>query len=166
GLWALVAVVVIVSSNLFGAETEDSFDAPGVDSAIAMDLLSESGSDRAGLTARVVAATDLGFESPDARSELTVVRERLAALPEVISVDETLAPGGRVALLTVQYPVLDELTAADLDRLKEEVVAVGATEDLQLEAGGELFFTYEEPGTGRAELIGIGAAMVILLLAF
>ena len=92
GLWALVAVLVIVSSNLFGAETEDSFDAPGVDSAIAIDLLSESGSDRAGLTARVVAATDVGFESPDARSELTIVRERLAALPEVIAVDETIAP--------------------------------------------------------------------------
>ena len=40
---------------------------------------------------------------------------------------------------------------------------MGAAVDLQLEAGGELFFTYEEPGTGRAELIGIGAAMLILL---
>ena len=79
---------------------------------------------------------------------------------------EEIVAGGRVAMLTVQYPVLDELSAADLDRLKEEVVTVGAAVDLQLEAGGELFFTYEEPGTGRAELIGIGAAMLILLLAF
>ena len=166
GLWAVVATLVIVSATLFGAETEDSFDAPGVDSAIAIDLLSETGSDRAGLTARVVAATDLGFESPGPRGDLTIVRERLAGLPQVISVDETIAPDGRVAMLTVQYPVLDDLTAADLDRLKEEVVAVQTAVDVQLEAGGELFFTYEEPGTGRAELIGVGAAIVILLLAF
>jgi RND superfamily putative drug exporter len=32
--------------------------------------------------------------------------------------------------------------------------------------GGDLFFAYEEAGTGTGELIGLGAAVVILLLAF
>src|SRR5680860_708927 len=50
GLWALVAIVVIVSSGVFGRDMEDSFTAPGVDSQIAVDLLSSAGSDRAGVT--------------------------------------------------------------------------------------------------------------------
>jgi putative drug exporter of the RND superfamily len=166
GLWALAAVLVIVSSNLFGADTEDSFDAPGVDSAIAVDLLSAAGSERAGPTARVVAATTLDFAAPGPRDDLDVVRDRLATLPRVLAVDGIVAPDGSVAILTVQYPVLAELTVEDLDRLKDAVAALGDEVDLRLEAGGDLFFSYEEAGSGRAELIGIGAAVIILLVAF
>jgi putative drug exporter of the RND superfamily len=122
GTWAVVALAVIVTSNLFGAPTEDRFDAPGVDSAIAIDLLTRNGSERAGQTARVVVGSDLDLDVPPASSELAVVRQRLAALDPVLGLDETRSPDGRVAILTLQYPVLDELTVADLDTLKRAVL--------------------------------------------
>ena len=52
--WLVVSVVVIGASGTFGRELEDSFQAPGVDSHKATELLSAAGSDQAGLTAQVV----------------------------------------------------------------------------------------------------------------
>jgi putative drug exporter of the RND superfamily len=168
GLWALAAIVVIVSSGAFGRDMEDSFTAPGVDSQIAVDLLSSADSDRAGVTARVV-ATPSGattFAEPAAVAELAEIRVAIESLPRVVTVEESLSPDGTVALLSVQYPVLEDLSVADLELLQEAVDDLRADVSLRIEAGGELFFNFEEAGGGGAELIGLAAAVVILLLAF
>ena len=68
GLWALTAALVISASSAFGRDMEDSFSAPGVDSQIAVDLLAEAGSDRAGLTARVVTSPSLRNRRTRSRS--------------------------------------------------------------------------------------------------
>ena len=169
GLWALAAVLVVAASASFGRELEDSFEAPGVDSQIAVDLLSEAGSERAGLTARVVAtplADGVDFTSDDARDDLDEVAAAVAGLGHVLGVAESMSPDATVALLTVQYPVMEDLTVADLERLEDAVVDVAAETSLQVEAGGELFFAFDDGGGGGEELIGLAAAVVILLLAF
>ena len=169
GLWALAAVLVVAASASFGRELEDSFEAPGVDSQIAVDLLSEAGSERAGLTARVVAtplADGVDFTSDDARDDLDEVAAAVAGLEHVLGVAESMSPDATVALLTVQYPVMEDLTVADLERLEDAVVDVAAETSLQVEAGGELFFAFDDGGGGGEELIGLAAAVVILLLAF
>ncbi|MFV0257391.1 MAG: MMPL family transporter [Acidimicrobiales bacterium] len=158
GLWAAAAALVISSSMAFGRESEDTFDAPGTDSEIAGELLRSAQSERAGVTARVVA-------SPADPAGVDVIGEELAALPNVLGVDEVTSADGSVALFTVQYDVLEQLDTGDLDRLKETVAELRTEVPLQVEAGGELFFNFEEAG-GRAELIGLGAAVIILLLAF
>ena len=169
GLWAAIAAVVIASSAAFGTDMEDSFTAPGVDSEIALDLLSSANSERAGVTARVVAASTTGSAFADdtaAAADLAEVRATLEALPQVLGVTETMSPDGTVALLDVQYPVLQEVGVADLDRLKVALDEARSATELQVEAGGELFWNYEESGGGGEELIGLAAAVVILLLAF
>ena len=167
GLWAVAAAVVIAASAAFGRNAKDSFDAPGVDSQIAAQLLSSAGSARAGVTARVVIANDAStFGDAAARAGLDTIASALTALPHVVDVSETLSTDGHVALLTVQYPVLDELSRADLGHLKAAVADGRAATALRIEAGGDLFFSYEEPGSGGGELIGLGAAVVILLVAF
>ncbi len=159
GLWLVAAIAVISTSSAVGRDSEDSFTAPGVDSEIAVDLLSEAGSDRAGVTARVVT-------SPADPADTAVVRSALAELPNVLGVEEAVSPDGEVALLTVLYPVLEELERADLERLKESLDEVREDVAVQVEAGGDLFFSFEEAGSGGEELIGLAAAVVILLLAF
>ena len=47
GSWLVVAVLVIGASGAFGRELEDSFEAPGVDSHQATELLTAAGSDQA-----------------------------------------------------------------------------------------------------------------------
>ncbi|MCB0969635.1 MAG: MMPL family transporter, partial [Ilumatobacter sp.] len=68
-------------------------------------------------------------------------------------------------LVRVQYPELAALEPADLDRLKTAVESLrgGA---LQVEAGGDLFFNFEQPETELGEIAGLLVAVLVLLLAF
>jgi len=169
GLWAMAAAVVMASSAAFGRAMEDNFEVPGVDSQQAVDLLSSAASDRAGITARVVAAPEGEgpfTADPGAEAALADLRADLAGLDKVLDVSEARSPDGRVALLTVQYPVLAEMRADDLDRLKAVLADADRAGGLRAEAGGELFFNFEEPAGDAAELIGVAAAVVILLVAF
>ena len=54
GAWLVAAVAVIGASLSFGKELEDSFAVPGLDSQIAIEVLSEAQNDRAGLSAEIV----------------------------------------------------------------------------------------------------------------
>ena len=186
GSWLVVSVLVIGASGAFGKELEDSFEAPGVDSHQASELLTAAGSDQAGLTAQLVVTPRderaTFFGSADARAALADLRTGAAALPHVLGTSDpagTLAAGsevavrrgavsadGRVAIIRIRYPVLEELRADDLENLKAFGVQSAAGSPLRLEMGGDLFFAFEEPETGTGELVGLVAAAVILLVAF
>ena len=170
--WAIVAIAVVAGSATFGRELDDDTSVPGLDSQQAVDLLSAAGSGDGGVTAQVVVTPrDPGATfAADAASSaaLESVRDDLAALPNVVGVAEAeLSPDGRVALVRVQYPLLDALEPVDLDRLKAVVAADGAAGGVvQVEAGGELFFDFEQPETNIGELIGLLVAVAVLLIAF
>jgi putative drug exporter of the RND superfamily len=168
--WVAVALVVVAGASAFGKDLEDSMEVPGLDSQVAVDLLSAAGSDSAGLTAQVVATPIDGVtftESAPAREALAVLQAGLAALPNVTNApDPTLSPDGRVALIRVQYPVLEELSVTDLENLKTFGEEAGVGSALQIEMGGDLFFSFEEAPTGIGEMIGLMAAVVVLLVAF
>jgi RND superfamily putative drug exporter len=186
GAWVAIAIVVVVAAGTVGGELEDSFEVPGLDSQVAVDLLSEAQSDQAGLTARLVATpAEEGatfFDSVAAREELAAVQRTVEALPSVLATSDlagSLASGadgavasgavsadGRIALMTIQYPVLEELDKGDLSELKDAVASSSDGSALRIELGGDLFMNFEDPGGGSAELIGLLAAVVILLLAF
>lgn len=68
------------------------------------------------------------------------MESRISALPNVIETSSDQSANGRVLVLRVQYPTPGELSAEDLDRLKE-VLASEASDagfPLQLEAGTRL----------------------------
>lgn len=184
--WIVIAVAVVGASAAFGAELEDSFNVPGLDSQDALDLLSAAQSDRAGLTAQVVVTplddTATFFDSSDAQDALAEVQRGAALLPNVLGTNDpsgALAEGpeaavssgsisedGRIALIRVQYPVIEDLNFSDLDNLKEFGIEAGDGSPLQIELNGALFAAFEEPQTGVGEMIGIIAAVIILILAF
>ncbi|MEM7321696.1 MAG: MMPL family transporter [Actinomycetota bacterium] len=184
--WLVAAAAVIGMSGAFGEELEDSFEVPGLDSQNAVDLLSAAQSERAGLTAQIVMTPrEEGvtfFENADAAAALTEVQTGAAALPNVLTASDpagALAAGpeaavqsgsvsadGRIALVRVQYPVIEDLTAEDLENLKDFGEEARIDSPLQVELGGELFFSFEEPQTSVGEMIGIVAAVIILLIAF
>jgi RND superfamily putative drug exporter len=165
GAWLAVAVLVVAASAAFGRDLEDSFDAPGTDSAQARAMLGAAGSERAGLTAHVVITPRAG-EATVRGAALDELQAGAAALPNVLDARRVVSPDGRVAVIRVQYPVLEELSRADLDRLKAFVGEQRAGSPLQIELGGDLFSAFEDSGVGIGELIGIVAAIVILLAAF
>jgi RND superfamily putative drug exporter len=185
GAWLVVAVLVIAASGAQGRDLEDTFDVPGLDSQQARELLTAAGSDRAGLTAQVVATPrDEGatfFDSPRARAALAEIQDGAAALPAVLGTSDpagalssgraaassgSVSPDGRVAVIRLQYPVIEELSRNDLEDLKELVGDARAGSPLQIEMGGDLFFAFDEGETGLGEAIGVIAAALILLVAF
>jgi RND superfamily putative drug exporter len=181
GAWLAVAALVIGASAAFGRQLEDTFDVPGLDSERAGALLEAAGSDRAGLTAQlVVTPRDSGVTfvgSALARAALADVRGGVAALPNVLSTtdptaagsaasDGSLSPDGRVAVIRLQYPVLERLSSDDLDRLKTFVAEASTRSPVRIEMGGDLLFAFEEAQAGVGELIGLITAALILLLAF
>ncbi|MGC1207315.1 MAG: MMPL family transporter [Ornithinimicrobium sp.] len=186
GTWLLMALLVIGASTMFGSELEDSLEVPGLDSAQAADLLESAESDTAGLSALVVMTpSEKGvtfFDSAQARAEVSRIQARLADLPKVLGTSDpagdlaqgaevattngSVSPDGRVALVQVQYPVVDEVSVNDLENLRTLGVEAEEGSPLQIEMGGELFFTFAAPETGTGEMIGLVAAVIILLLAF
>ena len=186
GSWLVVSVLVIGASSAFGQDLEDSFEVPGLDSQEAADLLSAARSDQVGLTAQVVLTPRderaTFFDAADARAALAKVQAAVADLPKVLDTTDpagaaaagpeaaaasgAISPDGRVALIRVQYPVLEDLNKDDLENLKQLGAGAGAGSPLRIEMGGDLFFAFEEPATGIGEMIGLVAAIVILLLAF
>ncbi|MEO1058000.1 MAG: MMPL family transporter [Actinomycetota bacterium] len=184
GAWVVVAVAVVAASSTLGRELEDSFEVPGLDSQRATELLESASSDRAGLTAQVVMAAADGtsfYDSAASQAALAEVQQEVASLPKVVTTTDPagavasgdptaaagmISPDGEVALLMVQYPVLEDLDVSDLENLEVALDELGATSPLQIEAGGDLYSSFDGGETGTAELIGIAAAVVILLLAF
>jgi RND superfamily putative drug exporter len=167
GAWLVVAALVVAASGAFGKKLEESFGAPGVDSQYATDLLSAAGADQAGLTAQVVVTPyddQATLDGSELQAALTKLRATAATLPHVLSAgDPVISPDGRVGLVRLQYPVLDELEPSDLEALK---TLADLESPLRIEMGGDLFYAFEEGQPGLAEAFGLIAAMVVLLLAF
>ena len=136
GAWLIVSVLVIGASRAFGRDLEDKLEVPGLDSQEAVDLLTAAQSDTAGQV--VMTPTDSNvtfFDSSDAQAALADVQAAVAALPNVLGTSDpagalaagpeaaamsgAVSPDGRIALIRVQYPAIDELNLGDLENLQE-----------------------------------------------
>ena len=170
GAWVLVSVLVVAASAGFGKQLDDSMAAPGTDSQAAADLLASADSGAGGLTAYVVATpsqdSETFVDARQARVGLDQLESALGDLPKVLGTTEEVSPDGRVALVRVQYPEIGELAVSDLDALKAVLTQSMASSSLRLEAGGDLYFSFEQPPANVGEVIGLVVAAVILLVAF
>jgi RND superfamily putative drug exporter len=186
GSWLVLAVVVVGASSAFGHRLKDSMQVPGLDSQQASELMAAAGAGDAGLTAQVV-VTPLAkdatfFDSAQARSALARLQSGAAALPHVLSTTDpagalaadpevavqrgVVSADGRVALIRLQYPLVDELSAKDLSNLKAFGAHAAAGSPLRIEMGGDLYYAFEQTQPGLGEVIGLLVAAVILFVAF
>ena len=170
GAWVLLSVLVVAASAGFGKQLDTSMSAPGTDSQAAADLLAGAGNGAGGLTAYIVATSSEGTEtlvdSRPARVDLDRLESAIGDLPKVLGTTEELSPDGRVALVRVQYPEIGELAVSDLDALKAVLAESSSSSSLRLEAGGALYFSFEQPRANVGEVIGLVVAAVILVVAF
>jgi RND superfamily putative drug exporter len=170
GAWVLLSVLVVAGSAGFGKQLDDSMAAPGTDSQAAADLLAGADSGAGGLTAYVVATSSQDGEtfvdSRQARVDLDRLESAVGDLPKVLGTTEEVSPDGRVALVRVQYPEIGELAVSDLAALKAALAESRASSSLRLEAGGDLYFSFEQPPANVGEVLGLVVAAVILVVAF
>ena len=163
-----LGVLWAVAAGEFGT----SFSVPGSEAQELFDVLHERFPSSAGDQATVVVKADAGFEDPAVQAQVAELRNELAELPDVTAVSSPFdTPGnvsqdGTIARITVQYGTqardLSESTAVALVDLVERESAPG----FQVEAGGPIVLLAEREPPGSSELIGIAAAVIILLLAF
>jgi RND superfamily putative drug exporter len=155
--------LVVGMAGAFGGALNDDYTIPGSESQQAYDLLHERFPERAGADARVVVHADNGLVD---LVELDEAVRRLNQMPSVGVVSPpVMSQDGATALVSVQYDV--PVTELDGEGAVAALEAAtdGLSDDHQVAFGGQVPENLKPPG-GKAELVGILAAMVILLLAF
>ena len=172
--WILGLVVLTVVAGSAGSTWSQSGRLSGTDSQAATDLIEARFPDRdeAGSSAEIVFAADAGIDDPATRARLEDLFAQIAANPQVAAVvspydvggADQLSANGRIGYADVNLNVdNDDLAPATEEQLNELVTAANG-DGLQVEGSGGPFG--EGPELGSTELLGVGAAIIILLLAF
>lgn len=162
--WLVAVIALFALSASVGGTTQDDWDVPGAQSQHGLNLLREHLPNAGNATANIVLHDDRQIPA----STLTALTARLAAVRHAAHVDPPrISDDGKTAVLRLAYDT--QVTHPDLmGNIKPLEKAVQATRDagVQVEFGGDQPATAAAPIKGHGELIGVGAALLILMLAF
>jgi RND superfamily putative drug exporter len=166
GAWVLLVLVVVGLAATVGGTPQDDYNVPGARSQVGIDQLRAHLPGAGNTAARVVLHDRTGGRPSDA--SLADLTSRLEAMPHVVQVfPAERSPDGDTAVVNISYdaPVTDPALMGKLAPLEAAVAPIRAT-GVQVELGGELPESAAAPMEGRGEIIGIVAALVILVFAF
>ena len=164
-------VAIFVIGGALGGQFSDDFNLPNSESQRAYDLLAERYPAASGTSAFVV------FHAPngpleDQADAINGALDEIAGQPHVVAVSNpfetpgALSTDGTIGYAQVAYdePAID-LGVEPFEALQATLEDVRSP-DLEAEIGGEYASFGTQPSTGSSELIGLLAAMIILLIAF
>ncbi|MGN6032659.1 MAG: MMPL family transporter [Thermomicrobiales bacterium] len=169
GGWAAIIIVLAILASTIGGTLADKFSVPNTESQQAIDTLNARFPQAAGDSAQVVFKSDTTVTDPAIKARIDDFLTKAKSLPEVIAVQSpfdagTISQDGRIAYATIQYDKPGvELDSASVDDLLDLVKATGG-DGLQTEVGGQVIS--QIPETGASEIVGIAAAIIILLIMF
>ncbi len=174
-VWLVLLVGLGFASHAAGVKYSSSVTVSGSDSAAATDVMARSFSAELTDASPIVFHTESGSLTDD--EHRPVVEASLAALsedPAVAQVSNPLQEGsttmssdGRTAYATVvPAQALGDLAVEDAEAILDTASAPAEGSDVHVEAGGQLGDKITEPATEMSELIGICAAMLILVVVF
>jgi putative drug exporter of the RND superfamily len=164
--WVVLAVVALAFGSSLAGETANGT-MPKSDAEQAQRLLEKAFPDARGDTASLVVADSAGIRRR--QNDVDNAIKQLKAIPGVSAVSDPwsdpqgLSPDGTVGLANITFrdgPVADETIRAII---KVRVRLAGRAESTRVGLSGYWFSANEMP---TSEIIGVGAAMVILLIAF
>ncbi|MPZ50167.1 MAG: MMPL family transporter [Dehalococcoidia bacterium] len=170
--WIGLLVGLFVISGAFAGEYRTEFELPESESAQALDLLEERGlGERTGFTGQIVFRADQGVNDPAVRQTMEQFFADVAAAVEGEQILSPYAPenayqisqDGKIAYAELNMANRDqEQFIEDADAIKELRTNFNQP-GVTIELGGDYFAEFSEPSS---ELIGILAAVIILLIAF
>ncbi len=171
GAWAVLAALVVVLSGAVGGAFADDFSAPGSESADAMDLLDERFPAAAGGTAVAVFAAPDGRRLDSFRPGVASALERVATIEHVATVGDPFEAGrvsadGRVGFAEITLDVPSTEFGRDTAAELVAALAPARAGGVQAEFGGDAAFLNAEEESSGAEVVGLVAALVVLLVAF
>ncbi|HYG95916.1 MAG TPA: MMPL family transporter [Solirubrobacterales bacterium] len=173
--WIVGLIVMGMIASSAGSDFSEEFQLPNSDSKQALDLLEERFPAQSGEAAQIVFEADQGVESPAVERKMEAVFAKVAKFPHVSEVASPYAGGGaaaisedgKIAYATVQFDVTSE--KLDVEKTKEIIsIAQEAGDDrLDVQLGGQPIAEAQfEEGEDISFLVGLAAAVVVLLLTF
>ena len=174
-LWVVAVIALAGLGRAAGDQTSDNLSLPGTGSTEATDLLESK------LPNQAYGTNPIVFKSSDGKlsdsKNTKAVDDAVKSLDKQDHVIKAVNPltGGGGALVskdgTIAYsPVSLDLGPADLDKetAQEIIDAADPASDagLEVEAGGYLGQAVSKPETHSSEVVGLTAAVIILLFAF
>jgi putative drug exporter of the RND superfamily len=174
--WVALLLIVNALAQTAGTSYSNSFTLPNSDAQRAADLLQRSFPSQAGDRDSIAYKVSRGTVLDRAvRARMTATFARVAKLPHVASVispyggaatGNSISAGGKIAFATV---VFDEKANLLPKSAVERVVGVArgaAAPGLQVELGGQAIEATQRVGFGLSTVVGLLAAIVVLLLTF
>lgn len=169
--WIALLAVLLVAMNRFGGQYSNSFKLPGSEAQAAQDILQARFPARAGESSDIVFQAGAGISDPAVRQQIEGLIAQVRQLPDVSGVDSPynqpslIASGGTIARASVQWDkVSHDLNAAEV-RSFVAMVDQANGNGLRVEAGGNAVAAVER-FSFSSEAVGLGAAVLILLIAF
>jgi len=173
--WLVFAIAIVMGANATGRPTSDDTTIPGSDSTRATDLLEAELPKQANGTVPVVLETTSGkLTEGGNRTAVQKTVKSLRANPNVRDLIDPLSQDGSNALSkdkTTGFISL-YLTVGQSDIDDEEAQSISDSADpardagLDVSEGGYLGSQLSEPSTRLSEIVGIGAAMIVLVFVF
>ena len=168
GIWIPLLIAILAISKAAGSDFNISFALPDSETKQVQTLLEKSNPNQAGFYGQIVFASDSGFEDQAVKSAITNTMAEIASLPGVDSTGPFDTPGyvsksGTIAMSQIS---VSDRTYNEVKDLAVEIEDIGNAMDagnVQVEYGGEMFQVFKMP---ESEVLGILAAVVILVLAF
>ncbi|MGV9712744.1 MMPL family transporter [Gordonia sp. NPDC003424] len=179
GAWLITLFAAIALAGAFGGDSITNFaDDDRTESGRALATLNGAAGGSAADEARVVVATDStvpgGVRNPVVRTQIAELRDRITAVdPNTrmadlyaggASRDVAISPDGTVAYTTLTVPAESDSQRADLIAEIKETTKRFDAPGTRVNFAGDWFA--DEAPAGLGEAIGIGLAMIILLIAF
>jgi putative drug exporter of the RND superfamily len=173
--WIILLVGVLAASGSAGTNYASNFSLPGTESQRAVDLLKHEFPAQAGDSDQIVLHSLRGrVTDPRIRARVSPVLAQIARLPHVSAVNSPYAPTGQVAISPngqIAFATVDfdqranELPKAAIERVIS-VAESARSPQLQVELGGQAIEQTQQPSLGATTLIGLVAAIAILLITF
>ena len=175
--WAVVLIGLGAWAGAAGSQEADSLSLPGTGSQKATDVLTERFPSQVnGSSPIVVRSADKGSLT-SAKNQAAISKGIAAgkADPEVESIagptdvagGGALSKDGKTAIIAVTLKQsITNYTAEEAQRIVDKVEAPIEAAGLEVAAGGQLGQKATPPATDTSEMIGIVAALIILLLTF
>jgi putative drug exporter of the RND superfamily len=174
GLW-VAAFVIGGGLQAAGNSFRDEFNLPDSESRTGFDILDDHfGGEGTGINGTIVYQAPQGVEDPEVARQMQRLFDRTAEIDDVVRVvspyseegsRQIAAEGpeaGEVAYAEVELP--EDIDFARAGEIRDEILADAPDiEGLRIEMGGFVFSEFDQPSS---EALGLGFAVVILILAF
>jgi RND superfamily putative drug exporter len=170
--WIVALVAAGAAAGSAGEQFSTNFQLPDSDSTKALNLLEDRFPEQSGDQMQVVFVDDAGLERAAAQQRIDDLDEELRGLDHVVAVEPpnaeqgSISESGTIGFATVTLDdAAFELPVSSLEEIVD-TANEGGGEGLEVHAGGEPVRIVEQQEEGGSEMIGLLAAIVVLLITF